>query len=103
MAAKPTRLTQKIATQLHLQAASPETFGYTLLFFRVAINALFKNISSPSGPTQPPIQQVPGAISLGVKRRGSEANHSPPSSSEVSNAWSYTSTPPIRLHGVMLS
>jgi hypothetical protein len=24
--------------------------------------------------------------------------HSPPSSAEVKNAWSYTSTPPIRLH-----
>jgi hypothetical protein len=29
------------------------------------------------GPTQPPIQWVPGAISLGVKRLGSEADHSP--------------------------
>jgi hypothetical protein len=45
------------------------------------------------GPTQPPIQWVPGALSLGVKRRGREADHSPPSSAEVKNAWSYTSTP----------
>jgi hypothetical protein len=35
------------------------------------------------GPTQPPIQWVPGDLSLGVKRLGSEANHSPPSSAEV--------------------
>jgi hypothetical protein len=28
---------------------------------------------------------------------GHEADHSPPSNSEVKNAWSYTSTPPIRL------
>jgi hypothetical protein len=55
------------------------------------------------GPTQPPIQWVPGALSLGVKRPGREADHSPPSSAEVKNAWSYTSTPPIRLHGVVLS
>jgi hypothetical protein len=34
-------------------------------------------------PTQPPIQWVPGAISLGVKRPGREADHSPPSSAEV--------------------
>jgi hypothetical protein len=34
---------------------------------------------------------------------GREADHSPQSSAEVKNAWSYTSTPPIRLHGVMLS
>jgi hypothetical protein len=44
-----------------------------------------------------------GALSLGVKRPGREADHSPPSNAEVKNAWSYTSTPPIGLHGVMLS
>jgi len=54
-------------------------------------------------PTQPLIQWVPGALSLGVKRPGREAHHSPPSSAEVKNAWNYTSTPPIRLHGVVLS
>jgi hypothetical protein len=27
----------------------------------------------------------------------------PPSSAEVKNAWSYTSIPPIHLHGVVLS
>jgi hypothetical protein len=45
------------------------------------------------GPTQPPIQRVPGAISLGVKRPGREADHSPPSNAEFKNASSYTSTP----------
>jgi hypothetical protein len=35
------------------------------------------------GPTQPPIQWVPGAVSLGVKRQECEADHSPPSSAEV--------------------
>jgi hypothetical protein len=35
------------------------------------------------GPTQPPIQGVPGAPSLGVTRPGREADHSPPSSAEV--------------------
>jgi hypothetical protein len=34
-----------------------------------------------------------GALSLGVKWPGPEADHSPPSSAEVKNAWSYTSTP----------
>jgi hypothetical protein len=48
-------------------------------------------------------QWVPGALSLGVKWQGREADHSPPSSAEVKTAWSYTSTPPIRLHGVVLS
>jgi hypothetical protein len=27
------------------------------------------------GPTQPPIQRVPGAVSPGVKRPGHEADH----------------------------
>jgi hypothetical protein len=45
------------------------------------------------GPTYPHIQWVSGAVSLGVKRPGREADHSPPSSAEVKNAWSYTSTP----------
>jgi hypothetical protein len=39
---------------------------------------------------------------LGVKRPGRETDHSSPSSAEVKNAWSYTSTPPIRLHCVVL-
>jgi hypothetical protein len=54
------------------------------------------------GTTQPPIQWLPAALSLWVKRPGREADHSPPSSAEVKNAWSYTSSPPIRLHGVVL-
>jgi hypothetical protein len=55
------------------------------------------------GTTQPPIQWVTGALSLGIKRPGREAHNSSPSSTEVKNAWSYTSTPPIRRHGVVLS
>jgi hypothetical protein len=41
------------------------------------------------GPTQPPIQWVPRALSLGVKQPGHEADHSPPSNAEVKNEWSY--------------
>jgi len=55
------------------------------------------------GLTQPPIQWVPGDLSLRIKQPGHEADHSPPSSAEVKNACSYTSTPPVCLHGVMLS
>jgi len=55
------------------------------------------------GPIQPPIQWVPGALSLRMKRPGREADHSPPSIVEVENAWSYTSTSPIRPQGVVLS
>jgi hypothetical protein len=49
-----------------------------------------------------PIQWVPGVLCMRVKRPGREADHSSPSSAEVKNAVSYTSTPPIRLHGVVL-
>jgi len=44
-------------------------------------------------PTQPPVKWVLGALSLVVKRPRCEADHSPPSSVEVKNAWSYTLTP----------
>jgi hypothetical protein len=41
-------------------------------------------------------------VSPGVRRPGREAD-SPPSSSEVKNEWSYISTPPICLLGMMLN
>jgi hypothetical protein len=65
--------------------------------------------SSPPRPDRfwnPPSLQsngYQGNLSLGVKRPGREADHSPPSSAEVKNPCSYISTPPIRLHGVVLS
>jgi len=37
--------------------------------------------------------RVLGALFLGEKRPGSEADHSPPPSAEVKYAWNYTSTP----------
>jgi hypothetical protein len=78
--------------------------GYRVRFPAGARNfSLHHRVQNGSGDTQPPIQWVPGALSLGVKRPGREADHSPPSSAEVKNAWSYTSTLPIRLHGVVLS
>jgi hypothetical protein len=41
-----------------------------------------------------------GVLSTKVKRPGSEADNLPPSNVEVKNGWSYTSNPPISLHGV---
>jgi hypothetical protein len=49
------------------------------------------------------LAQVPGALSLGVKQPGHEADHSHPSSAKVKYVWSYIYTPPIRLHGMVLS
>jgi hypothetical protein len=53
---------------------SPRRLG-TFLFTSASRTAL--------EPTQPPIQWVPGALSLRVKRPGRESDHSPPSSAEV--------------------
>jgi hypothetical protein len=62
-------------------------------------NFFFTTASRPAlGPTQPPIQWVPGAP-LGVKRQEREADHSPPSSSQVENAWGYTYTPQYAFMG----
>jgi hypothetical protein len=47
-------------------------------------NFLFTTVSRTAlGPTQPPIQCVPGALSLRVKRSGCESDHSIPCSAEV--------------------
>jgi len=50
------------------------------------------------GLTQPSIKRIRGGSCL-----QREADHSPPYSAEVKNAWSYTSTPPIRPHGVVIN
>jgi hypothetical protein len=50
------------------------------------------------GSAQPLIQWLSW-----VKQSGNEADHSPPSDAKVKSAWSYTSTPPVRFYGVVLS
>jgi hypothetical protein len=42
-------------------------------------------------------------LSLGIKRSGREADHSPPSSAEVKEGVELYPTLPILLHGVILS
>jgi hypothetical protein len=54
------------------------------------------------GSTQPPNQWVAGAVTPRVKRPWREANHSPPLSADVKNAWSYLCISPIRQHGVIV-
>jgi hypothetical protein len=49
------------------------------------------------------MQWVPGDISLWVKREEREADHSPPSSTEVKECVELYLHSPIRLHGVVLS
>jgi hypothetical protein len=59
---------------------------------RVPVGArIFSMSSRPAlGPTQRPIQWVPGALSPGVKRQGREADDSQPTSAEVKKMWIYT-------------
>jgi hypothetical protein len=40
-------------------------------------------------------QWVPRVLYPGLKRSGSESDHSSPCSAEIKNAWSYNSTPPF--------
>jgi hypothetical protein len=55
---------------------------------------LYAAASRPAvGTTQPPIQWVSEALSLGVKQSGCEADYSPPSGAEIKNVWNYSSTP----------
>jgi hypothetical protein len=55
------------------------------------------------GPTQPPLQWVPGALSLGVKRPGREADHSLLSSAEVKECVELYFHSPVRPQGMVLS
>jgi hypothetical protein len=58
--------------------------GSSVRFLAGAGNySLHHRVQNGLGPIQPPIQWVPGALSLVVKRPGSEVDHSPPSSAEV--------------------
>jgi len=41
-----------------------------------------------------------GSFARGIKRPERDADHSPPSSDEIKNEWSYASTTPTHLHGV---
>ena len=53
----------------------------------------FPHLSRPAlGPTQPPVQWIPG-LSQGKERLGCDADPSPPSSAMVKEEYSYTSTP----------
>jgi hypothetical protein len=64
---------------------------------------LFATASRPAlGLTQTLNQWVLEVLSPVIKRPRLKADHSYLFSAEVKNAWSYTSSPPIRLLGVMI-
>ena len=63
--------------------------------FESRLGQYFPHLSRPAlGPTQPPVQRVPG-LSQGKERPGYDADPSPPSSAVVKKEQSYTSTPPM--------
>jgi hypothetical protein len=53
-------------------------------------------------PTEFPIKWVTAASSPEIKRQGREAEYSP-TSDEIKNMWIYSSTPSVRLHGLLLN
>jgi hypothetical protein len=79
MAVKLTRLNHKVAIQLHLVAESCTICSSRS---RRPVRKLLDTLWYASYPR-----------STGIKRPEREADHSPPSSAEVKNTWSYTSTP----------
>jgi hypothetical protein len=59
-------------------------------------------VQTGSGDHPASLMGTRGFIPRG-KRPGTETHHSSASSAEDKNAWSYTSNPPLRLHGVVIN
>jgi hypothetical protein len=53
--------------------------------------AFCQRIHTESGINRAPHSVVPGALSSGIKQPGPEADHLPPVSADVKNAWSFNS------------
>jgi hypothetical protein len=70
---------------------------------RVIIIIIIIIIIPVLGPTQPPIQWVPGPHSPGMQWPGREADQSSPSSAEVKKYVDLYTHSPIRLHGTVLN
>jgi hypothetical protein len=64
--------------------------------------SLHHRVQNGSGAHPPSYSMGTRGSFVGVKWPGREADHSPHLVPRSKNAWSYTSTPPIRLHGVVL-
>jgi hypothetical protein len=68
----------------------------------VAIRKIFSSKKVPGPLWSPPslLFNIYGGIFSGLKQSGRAADHSPSSSTEVKNGWSYTFTPPIGVNGM---
>jgi hypothetical protein len=69
-------------------------FSYVYIYTYIYVGPRIFSKSSREAlrPTQPPIQWVPGDLSLRIKKQEREADHSPPTSAEVKKIWIYTPT-----------
>jgi hypothetical protein len=68
---------------------------------RRCLEIFHHRVQNGSG-AQHPIQWVPVALSVGLKRPGREADHSSPSGVEVKECVELYLHSPVRLHGVVL-
>jgi len=87
---------------------SPENFGYTFVKFLHHCAYVWVYLFSPHadrlwGSPSLLFNGYRGTISPGVKRPWRQADHSPPSSADVKNAWSLYLHSAVFLHGVVLS
>jgi hypothetical protein len=92
-------------TKYKMSGYGLDDWGSRFQFLAGAGNFLFTTMSRTAvGPTQPLIQQVLGALSLGVKQLGHATDHSPPSSAKVKQAsMELYLHSPIYLHGMVLN
>lgn len=63
---------------------------------------LYEHVSTPDLKPIEPLMSTGGYL-YGVTAATVENDHSLPSIIDVKNAWRYSSAPPLRVHGVVLS
>jgi hypothetical protein len=95
-------------TSSHISQLNKFLYKYVDVLFLLVIHLqlIFDLLLAPAsrpalGPTQPPIQWVPGVLSPGAKRgRGVTLTAHPHLVPRLRMSRSYTSSPPMCLHGV---
>ena len=85
---------QKIHDYAHIK------YWHKCLFFAQNVAAIFDNIALYLVAIKN-LKRIMCALHSSLQLCLQEANHSPQSSAEVKNEWSYTSTPHISLHGMI--
>jgi hypothetical protein len=81
---------------VELYLHSPNTFSWRCAQLKNRDNSTFTFTTAFTPAVGPPSLLsiwYGGALSPGIKQSEPETNHSPPSTADVTNVWSYTSTP----------